>query len=152
MDILNDENSSIFKETIEKQKKYIDKRRKVIINRILETNIKFQGNTKEEIALFLNLGIAQNLVQAFFKFKEKKCLICKKDKSDVRQLERAHCNLYSRYDLLIKALDNIYVDIDTPINSVDILKEFIKCHSCCPIYYLCKSCHIEYDKIEVAKV
>ena len=71
MDILNDENSSIFKETIEKQKKYIDKRRKVIINRILETNIKFQGNTKEEIALFLNLGIAQNLVQTFFKFKEK---------------------------------------------------------------------------------
>ena len=51
MDILDDENSSIFKETIEKQKKYIDKRRKVIINRILETNIKFQGNTKEEIAL-----------------------------------------------------------------------------------------------------
>ena len=51
MNILNDENSNIFKETIKKQKKYIDKRRKVIINRILETNIIFQGNTKEEIAL-----------------------------------------------------------------------------------------------------
>lgn len=152
MDTLNDENSNIFKETIEKQKIYIKERRKVIINRILETNIKFQGNTKEDIAAFLNLGIAQNLVQTFFKFKEKKCLICKKDKSQVRQLERAHCNLFSRYDLLLKALDNIYVDSDTPINSVDILNEFIKCHEYCPIYYLCKTCHINYDKLVISKV
>jgi len=149
MEILNDTNSSIFKETIEKQKIYINNRRKSITNRILETNIKFQGNTKEEIASFLNLGIAQNLVHQFFIFKEKNCIICKKDKSQVRQLERAHCNLYSRYDLLMKALDNIYVDIDTPINSVDILNEFIKCHNYCPIYYLCSSCHINYDRINI---
>lgn len=103
-------------------------------------------NTKEELANFLNLGIAQNLVQTFFKFKESTCILCNKNKSEVRQLERAHCNKYTRYDLLLMAITNIYVDIDTPIKSKDILIEFIKCHKFCPIYYLCNICHKQYDK------
>lgn len=147
MEELNDNNSKIFIETLHKQKIYIDKRLSSIKNRILETNVIFQGNEKSEIVRFLNLGIAQNLVQVFFKFKEKKCIFCNKNKNEVRQLERAHCNLYSRIDLLNLSIDKIYVDKNTPINSTDILKEFILSHKLCPIYYLCSKCHKNYDNI-----
>ena len=143
---LNESTSLIYKQVLQKQKIYIEKRLKTIKNRYFETNIKFSGNTIEEIAHFLNLGTAQNLIHAFFKFRESKCLICNKNKSEVRQLERAHCNTYSRYDLLIMSIEKLYVDIDTPINSKDILIEFIKCHNICPIYYLCNVCHTKYDK------
>ncbi len=142
---LNDSNSEIYINTLLTQSKYIDKRLTTIKNRILETNVKFAGNTKEEIANFLNLGIAQNLIQTFFKFKNSSCILCKKNKKEVRQLERAHCNLYSRYDLLILAIDNVYENKDAEIDSVTILTEFIKYHKICPIYYLCNKCHKKYD-------
>ena len=71
LQILNDCESSIFKDTLNKQISYIDHRLQTIKNRILDNNIKLLG-TKEEIAKFLNLGIAQNLIQEFFKFKEDK--------------------------------------------------------------------------------
>jgi len=150
---LNDKTSDIYQNTLTRQLYYIDERLKIIKSRFLERNIRLVGNTKEEIAEFLNLGIAQNLVNSFFNFKESECIICKKNKSDsiVRQLERAHCNNFSRVDVLLMALDKIYVDIDTPINTTDILIEFIKCHKMCPIYYLCNICHTQYDKKILSK-
>ena len=141
---LNEPTSQIFQSTLEKQNEYIDNRLRTIKNRILDNNIKFCG-CKEDIANFLNLGTAQNLIQLFFKFKEQECVICKLGKDSVRQLERAHCNKYSRYDLLLMAIDKLFIDDNTPINSRDILIEFIKCHSICPIYYLCNQCHKRYD-------
>ena len=145
---LNDPTSNIYKERIKNQNTYIENRLKTIKNKIIESNIKMLG-TKEEMASFLNLGIAQNLVLAFFKFEEKnkesECLICNKKKSEVRQLERAHCNKFARYDLLMMAINKLYIDVHTPLNSKDILIEFIRCHNICPIYYLCNKCHKEYD-------
>ena len=43
------------------------------------------------------------------------------------------------------AINKLYIDDNTPINSKDILIEFIRCHNICPIYYLCNKCHKEYD-------
>ena len=149
MDYLNDETSNVYTETLKEQNKYIDHRLSNIKNRILNTSISFQGNTKEEIASFLNLGTAQNLVHQFFKQSIHACIHCKKGKHEVRQLERAHCNKdkLCRRELLLRALNNIYVNKETPIHSSDILIEFIKEHKTCPLYILCKPCHQAYDNI-----
>ena len=64
------------------------------------------------------MGLAQNLVQTFFKTSDK-CVICngKIGNTGIRQIERAHCNIYSRYDLLMMAIDDLYIDNNTPIKS-----------------------------------
>ena len=102
---------------------------------------------KNEIANHLNNGPAQNLVQTFFRTKNKRCIICKKVKgnNNIRQLERAHCNIYSRKDLLLLAINDLWIDNNTPIKVGDILKLFIKKHELCPIYMLCNICHNKYD-------
>ena len=113
-------------------------------NRFINDEVGLSGK-KEVIAKHLNQGLAQNLVQNFFKT-DTKCLLCSKSKPDVKQLERSHCNNYSRYDLLLLAIEDLYDDKDTSIKSGDILKSFILKHECCPIYTLCKKCHWIYDK------
>ena len=147
MDYLNDELSEIYIETLKKQSVYIDSRLTTIKNRILRLDIVFQGNSKDAIASFLNLGTAQNLILQFFKQRVTQCIHCKKTRDEVRQLERAHCNKGSlcRLDLLMRALDKIYVNMETPIHSRDILIQFIKEHKTCPIYFLCTACHKSYD-------
>ena len=147
MDYLNDELFEIYIETLKKQSVYIDKRLDTIRNRILTSDIIFQGNSKDAIASFLNIGTAQNLILAFFKQPVTECLHCKKKRSEVRQLERAHCNKdrLCRRDLLMRALDKIFVNMETPIHSRDILIQFIKEHKNCPIYFLCTACHKFYD-------
>lgn len=146
MDELNNPNSEIFKNVLEKQKIYISNRLKTIKNRYLDDDMGCCGE-KKIIAKHLNNGPAQNLVHSFFNFKDKKCIICNGKLGDrnIRQLERAHCNNYSRYDLLIMALDELYVDNTTPIKVGDILKLFIEKHEICPIYILCNICHKNYD-------
>ena len=146
MEKLNDPNSEIYKKTIEVQKKFISDRLKKIKNRYLDDKMGCMG-TKDVIASHLNKGPAQNLVQTFFKYKQTTCLQCGKSKGDigVRQFERAHCNNYSRKDLLLLALDDLYVDETTPIITGDILKRFIQKHELCPIYILCNMCHNTYD-------
>ena len=148
MEYLNDDTSKVYTETLEKQSLYIDKRLSTIKNRILNSDIIFQGNSKDAIASFINLGTAQNLIQQFFKQRITQCIHCKKTKKEVRQLERAHCNKDSlcRKDLLMRALDKIYVNMETPIHSKDILIQFIKEHKTCPIYFLCTMCHKSYDR------
>ena len=50
MDYLNDELSEIYIDTLKKQSVYIDKRLATIRNRILTSDIIFQGNSKDAIA------------------------------------------------------------------------------------------------------
>ena len=145
MEHLNNPESEIYKKTLEKQKLYISTRMNTIKNRILDDTMGCCGE-KETIAKHLNMGLAQNIVQTFFK-KTDKCIICNGRVGDngIRQLERAHCNIYSRYDLLIMAINDLYIDNNTPIKSGNILKLFIKKHEICPIYMLCNICHNKYD-------
>jgi len=147
MDDLNNSESEIYKKTLEKQKLYISTRLNTIKNRIIGDTMGCCGE-KEKIAKHLNMGLAQNLVQTFFKTADE-CLICngKKGNNGIRQIERAHCNILSnpRYDLLIMAINDLWVDATTPIKSGDILKLFIQKHEICPIYMLCNLCHNKYD-------
>ena len=146
MELLNDVDSTLYKDTLEKQIKYISNRLVTIRNRYIDDPVGLCG-TKEIIAKHLNKGPAQNLIHTFFKYTTDKCMVCNKSKNDegVRQFERAHCNNYSRYDLLLLAVNDLYVDENTPIKSGDILRLFIKKHTLCPIYILCNICHNKYD-------
>lgn len=148
MEQLNNTDSEIYKKTLEKQKIYIKNRLVSIKNRQIDDAMGCSGE-KEVIANHLNQGCAQNLVQSFFKFKTKACILCKgqKGENNIRQLERAHCNILSnpRYDLLMMAINDLWIDINTPIKSGDILKLFIQKHEICPIYLLCNICHNKYD-------
>jgi hypothetical protein len=146
MEDLNNTESEIYKKTKENQKLYILTRLKTIKNRYLDDTMGCCG-TKETIAKHLNNGPAQNLVQTFFDFKVKNCVLCKgsKGENNIRQLERAHCNIYSRYDLLMMAVNDLWINNDTPIKVGDILKVFIQKHEQCPIYMLCNNCHNKYD-------
>ena len=115
MEDLSNSESEIYKKTLEKQKLYISTRMNTIKNRILDDTMGCCGE-KEKIAKHLNMGLAQNLVQIFFKNADK-CVICngKRGDSGIRQIERAHCNIYSRYDLLMIAINDLYIDTNTPI-------------------------------------
>tara|TARA_Y100000590_G_C15561826_1_gene955081 strand:+ start:259 stop:714 length:456 start_codon:yes stop_codon:yes gene_type:complete len=146
MEQLNDPESTIYKETIQKQKEFISKRFKYIKNRYLDDQVGCCGE-KDSIAKHLNHGPAQNLVHTFFNYNTKECMLCKKKKGEdgIRQFERAHCNRYSRNDLLLLAIDELYIDNTTPLKSGDILRLFIKKHDLCPIYMLCNNCHNHYD-------
>lgn len=146
MNDLNNPDSEIFKQTLEEQKLFISSRLKTVKIRYLEDKMGCCG-TKEQIARHLNMGPAQNLVQNFFNYKTTNCIVCKckKGENNIKQIERAHCNAYSRYDLLMKAIDDLYIDANTSIESGTILKSFIQKHEICPIYMLCNNCHKEYD-------
>ena len=155
MDKLNDQKSEIFQKTLEEQGLFIRNRLANIKNRYLNDTMGCCGE-KEGIASHLNNGPAQNLILTFFSCKQYKtdiCVLCDgiKGQGGIRQIQRAHCNLYSRYDLLALALDDLYIDSTTPIKSGDILKKFIQKHDICPIYMLCNLCHNKYDnkKIDV---
>lgn len=145
MEELNNVESEIYKKTLEEQKLYISTKMSVCKNRYFYDTMGCSGE-KEEIAKHLNQGPAQNLVQNFFKTNDN-CVICngKKGDNSIRQLERAHCNIYSRYDLLMMAINDLYIDTNTPIKVGDILKLFIQKHEICPIYTLCNKCHKKYD-------
>jgi len=146
MEELNNINSKIYKNTLEKQKLFISNRLKSIKNRYINDIMGCSGE-KEIIAKHFNNGPAQNLIQTFFNFKSSKCIFCNGEVGDknIRQLERAHCNIYSRYDLLLMAVNDLWLDINTPIKAGDILKLFIQKHELCPIYMLCNICHKKYD-------
>ena len=149
MEELSNPESEIYKKTLKKQKIYINTRMGSIKkNRYLDDNMGCCGE-KEIIAKHLNQGPAQNLVQTFFDFKCKKCVLCKgkKGENSIRQLERAHCNIYSRLDLIMMAINVLWIDDITPIKVGDILKLFIQKHEICPIYMLCNICNNKYDNI-----
>ena len=147
MEELNNPESEIFKGTLNKQNVFISQRfSNMRRNRYLDDTMGCVGK-KEDIVKHLNQGPAQNLIQVFFNYKTVKCSFCnyKKGENGIRQFERAHCNNYSRSDILTLAINDIYIDDKTPITVGDILKKFIENHDCCPIYMLCNICHNKYD-------
>ena len=146
MNDLSNPDSELYKNILEKQKIYINTRLNSIKCRYLDDIMGCCGE-KDVIAKHLNQGPAQNLIQIFFKYNDTHCILCKgkKGENNIRQLERAHCNIYSRYDLIMMAINDLWIDNITPIKVGDILKLFIKKHEICPIYYLCNICHNKYD-------
>ena len=147
MEELNNSESEIFKHTLEKQKEFITERLKKIKNKYLDDDFIVAPQKTENIVRHLNNGIAANTIQTFFNYKTDTCIFCKGVKGDngIRQIERAHCNNYSRADILKLAINDIYIDENTPLIVGDILKKFIEKHDCCPIYMLCNKCHNKYD-------
>ena len=145
MEYLNNSESEIYKKTLEKQRLYISTRLNTIKNRLLDDTMGCCGE-KEKIAKHLNMGLAQNLIQTFFKTADK-CVICNGKIGDngIRQIEKAHCNIYSRFDLIMMVINVLWIDDITPIKVGDILKLFIQKHEICPIYMLCNICHNKYD-------
>ena len=147
MEELNNPESHVFKNTLGKQIDFINIRLSNIrSNRYLDDKMGCIGK-KEDIIRHLNQGTAQNLILSFFNYKTDKCSFCncKKGENGIRQFERAHCNNYSRADILKLAIDEFYIDENTPLITGDILKKFIEKHNCCPIYMLCNICHNKYD-------
>ena len=147
MEDLNDCESTVFKDTLNKQIEFIRCRfSNIKSNRYLNDKMGCIGK-KEDIVKHLNQGPAQNLILTFFNYKTDKCSFCncKKGENGVRQFERAHCNKFSRSDILNIAITDIYIDEQTPIIVGDILRIFIEKHECCPIYMLCNICHNKYD-------
>ena len=149
MEELSNPESDIYKKTLENQKKYIDKRMiSIKTNRYLDDKMGCCGE-KEIIAKHLNQGPAQNLVQTFFNLNITKCVLCqgKKGENGIRQIERAHCKIYSRLDLLMMSINDLWIDNITPLKVGDILKLFIQKYKICPIYMLCNICHNKYDNM-----
>jgi len=149
MEELNNSESEIFKNTLEKQKKFITERFKKIKNKYLYDDFIVAPQKTENIVRHLNNGIAANTIQTFFNYKTDTCIFCKggKDDDGIRQIERAHCNNYSRSDILLLAVSEIREKLDDRkvVTVGEILKKFIEKHDCCPIYMLCNKCHNKYD-------
>lgn len=150
MEELNNSESEIYKNTLEKQKIFIIERLKTIKNKYLDDEFIIAPQKKENIVRHLNNGIAANTIQTFFNYKTDTCIFCKGTKgknSGIRQIERAHCNKYSRSYILLLAVSEISEKLDNGdiVTVGEILKKFIEKHECCPIYMLCNNCHRKYD-------
>ena len=138
---MNDPTSDIWANGLSITKSIADKIAKSRRNEF-KNNIRVCGS-KEDIFNHMNTGKCTNLVQAFFNIKSiTKCVKCGVQKSKEIHLERAHCNIYGadRKSLLKKAIDELYVDDDTPIKAVDIYIKFLLLHDGHPIFALCKVC------------
>jgi hypothetical protein len=152
-DDLNDESSELYKKNLIKTNCYIEKLNLLSSKRkIFKSYAKISGPI-DDILVNINHGTAPNIVHDIFKnlFKDNNmCLLCNSTRVP---LERAHCNIYPRPDLLRIAIENNWVDEDTSILIIDIIMDFIKLHGIlCPIYPLCKECHKKYDKYSKKKL
>ena len=149
MEELNNSESEIFISTLENQKNFITERLKKIKNKYLDDDFIVAPQKTENIVRHLNNGIAANTIQTFFNYKTDTCIFCKgiKGEKGIRQIERAHCNNYSRSDILLLAVSEIIEKLDNGevVTVGEILKKFIEKHDCCPIYMLCNKCHNKYD-------
>ena len=151
MEDLSNPDSEIYKNTLNKQVLFIDARMATMTRCRYFQDMMGCCGEKEAIANHLNHGNAPNLIHQFFNFKATKCILCKGKKGEkindqeIKQFERAHCNIYARRDLLMMAIDELYTDNTTSIRVGDILKLFILKHKICPIYMLCNICHNKYD-------
>ena len=146
-DNLNDESSQLYNNNLLKTNSYIESLKLEQSKRkIFKSSAKISGSI-DDILVNINHGTAPNIVHDIFKnlFKDNNiCLLCNSTRVP---LERAHCNIYPRPDLLRIAIENNWVDEDTSILIIDIIMDFIKLHGIlCPIYPLCKECHKKYDK------
>ena len=143
---MNDPTSSVWINGLGVTKGIADKIAKSRRNEF-KNNIKVCGS-KEDIFNHMNTGKCTNLVQAFFNITSvASCVKCGVQKSNTIHLERAHCNTSGadRKSLLRRAIDELYIDEDTPIKASDIYIKFLMLHDGHPIFALCKSCHRGYD-------
>ena len=97
------------------------------------------------------MGEMRNLVQQFFKgagsgFTEKKCDACNTTDSSL-QYDRAHDRGCSRIDVALAGLNRLRPDETVFVAQKDVLKAFIKEHAEVSLWYLCKPCHREYDRV-----
>lgn len=100
-----------------------------------------------EIIISSLMGELRNIVLSFFKgdlFSEKKCEHCGTTTSS--QFERAHQKNISRKDVALAALKRIRPDESQPIKQKEFIKAFVEEHCKVPLWILCKSCHVKYDK------
>ena len=74
MEELNNPESEVFKNTLEKQKKFITERLKIIKNKYLDDGFIVAPQKKEKIVRHLNNGIAANTIQTFFNYKTDTCI------------------------------------------------------------------------------
>jgi hypothetical protein len=101
-----------------------------------------------EVIVASLMGELRNIVLSFFKggiYGQKKCEHCETTVST--QFERAHNKGTSRSDVAFAALKRIRPDESLPIKQKDFIRAFIEEHCKVPLWILCKSCHIAYDKI-----
>tara|TARA_R110002072_G_scaffold213006_1_gene370392 strand:- start:2793 stop:3230 length:438 start_codon:yes stop_codon:yes gene_type:complete len=143
---MNDPTSVIWINGLDVTKGIADKISKSRRNEF-KNNIKICGS-KKDIFNHLNTGKCTNLVQAFFNIKSiTHCVNCGVQKSREVHLERAHCNTTEadRKTLLMKAIDEFYINEDTSIKVSDIYVKFLMLHDGHPIFALCKCCHRKYD-------
>jgi hypothetical protein len=92
-------------------------------------------------------GEMRNTVQAFFKggcFKVKKCDHC--GTTTAKQYDRAHDKSMTRDKVAFAALARIRPDESLPISQREFMRAFVDEHRHVPIWYLCKPCHLNYDK------
>ena len=92
-------------------------------------------------------GELRNTVLAFFKggcFKTKQCDHCKT--TEAKQYDRAHDKSITREKVALAALARIRPDETKPVSQREFLRAFVDEHRRVPIWYLCKACHIKYDK------
>lgn len=148
---LNDPNSDIYKENLSILKTFIEEKLPKCDMQVLHNHAKISG-TVDEIAKACSHS-AIKLVQVFFGtcrlhgHKDRTCTIC--GESGFKVLEKAHCNCggCERPSLLAKAIQKIYVDEDTPIDTSEIYRNFIILHGESPIYLACAGCHKQYDSL-----
>ena len=142
--IMNDPTSDIWANGLSITKCIADKISKSRRNEF-KNNIRVSGS-KEDIFNHMNTGKCTNLVHDFFNIKSiTKCVKCGIQKDKGTHLERAHCNGADRRTLLRRAIDELYINEDTPIAARDIYIKFLLLHDGHPIFALCKVCHNVYD-------
>jgi hypothetical protein len=145
MNNINEVNSILYKEGFVRTQD-VDNRLKSTKMNCLINNCSIVGS-KNDVLLHLKGGPAKNLINSFFKYTTDKCDCCGIQKSQINQLDRAHCNKdgCDRSSLLEKSINYHYIDESTPIKIKNILRTFIKYHKEIPLFILCKKCHREYD-------
>lgn len=146
MEKINDPKNPIYINGLNRTKDLEDKIKKTRIFS-LNSEVCISGPL-EDILFHLKGGPAKNLINSFIKYDENKCDYCGIEKSNLIQLDRAHCNSEQcdRASLLRISINKYYVNTETPIKIKDILKTFIILHEKIPIFILCKKCHRNYDK------
>jgi hypothetical protein len=146
MDILNSEDSNLYKIGLERTQD-IDAKLEKTRKSELTNGLQLVG-TKKEMLIHLKGGPAKNLVQSFFTYTTNTCDYCGIEKSKACQLDRAHCNKpqFDRNSLLERAIETHFIDETTPVPIKNILRTFLQYHSGIPLFVLCKTCHRSYDK------
>jgi len=126
---------------------------KTCIDRRLEKTTQFDKfrltltNSNDDIISSLG-GELRNLVLSFFKgkvFPEKRCDCCGTKSVNV-QYERAHDRECDRPQVALDALKRIRSDESAPVHQATFMRAFIEEHRMHPMWYLCKPCHVWYDR------